>query len=372
MRTKTPRASSSSRSARARSPPPTSMATKLVADGSATRPSEAARRAYSSAGRHLRDHPRHELRVAERGERPDLRDPAHPEVVADLVEPGHEVAVPDAVADARSRQPVRLGEGAKAEHARVPRFHRPVGASRGEIDVRLVERDHDVLGKRLDKPPDPLRAVPGAHRVVGVGEVHERCPGLADRLRQGIRILVVVAVGHGHQARAEPRDLVVEGRVGPGRRHHRRARVGQHPHDESEELVDSGPEAHLLQLHPVMRGEGRPQVVPLRIAVQGDVPERLAHGLRHARRDPQGALVRADPRFEGTADPALDGFRTDEGKGGGELPHDGAERNHGQAAGSREGWRRRIRGRRGGRGGGADRGRRARAGARCRPCATGR
>ena len=242
-----------------------------------------------------------------------------------------------AVADARSRQPVRLGERAKAEHARVTRFHRPVGALRRELEVRLVERDHGVLGKGLDEPPDPLRTVTGAHRVVGVGEVHERCPGLADRLREGVQILVVVAVGHGHQARAEPRDLVVEGRVGAGRGHHRRTRVGQHPHDEPEELVDSGPEAHLLQLHPVMRGEGRPQVVPLRISVQGDVPERLAHRLGHARRDPQGALVRADPGFEGTADPALDRLRTDEGKGGGELPHDGAERNHGQTAGGGSG-----------------------------------
>ena len=150
----------------------------------------------------------------------------------------------------------------------------------------------------------------------------------ADRLREGVRVLVVVAVGHGHEPRAEPRDVVMEGRIGARGGHHRRARRGRHADHETEQLVDPGPEADLAGLDPVMLGKGRPQVMALRVAVPGDALDRGAHGLRRARRDPEGALVRPDPDIEGAAGPPLDGFGTDEGDGGGKLPHDGAERDH--------------------------------------------
>ena len=280
--------------------------------------------------------------------------------------------MPDAVADARPRHPMRLGEGAKAEHARVVRVHRPVRILPREVHVCLVEGEHDILGKRLDERPHPRRVVPGPHRIVGVGEVDERGPGLANRLREGVRILVVVAVGHRHEARTEARDMEVEGRVGAGRGHHRGSGLGQHPHHEAEQLVDAGPEADLAGIHPMMLGEERPEVVALRVAVPGDAFDRGAHGLGCTGRNPEGALVRTDANVERPAGPPLDGFGADEGDGRGKLPHDGAERNHGQKAGSGERRGRRIRCRRGGRGGGADRGRRARVGARCRRCATGR
>ena len=203
---------------------------------------------------------------------------------------------------------------------------------RRELHVRLVEGEHRVLGERRDERPYPRRIVPGSHRVVRVGEVDEGRPRVADGLGEGIRILVVVAVGNRHETRAKTRDVVVEGRIGARRRDHRGSGHGQHPHHEAEQLVDAGPEADLANVDPVMLGEGRPQVVALRVAVPGHLLDRGAHGLGRFRRDPEGALVGPDAKVEDPAGPPLDGFRADEGNGGGKLPHDGAEGDHGRFA----------------------------------------
>ena len=157
-----------------------------------------------------------------------------------------------------------------------------------------------------------LRGVmPGAHRIVGVGEIDERRIERAHCIEQGFEIDPVVAVGHRFQHPAEARDVVVERRVCTKRRDHRHPRLDDHPHHVAEHLVDAGPEEHLVDGDTVERRNRAAQVVCLGVVVPGDVRDRLAHGLGRVRRDPERALVRADADPERLATTALQRLGTD-------------------------------------------------------------
>jgi hypothetical protein len=148
IRTKTPRAIRPSRTALAKIPSrPQSTVTKLVADGTGREAVLMRDPADAVAGRRDLRADLGQIRlVGQRGQRAGLSDPAHAEVVADLVEGADQVGMADGVADAETGHAVALGEGAHPDHAGVGRVDRRGDAVRGEVDIGLVEDEHCPRG----------------------------------------------------------------------------------------------------------------------------------------------------------------------------------------------------------------------------------
>ena len=165
---------------------------------------------------------------------------------------------------------------------------------RGEVGIGLVEAEDGVAGKPRDHLGDARAGVPAPGRVVRVGEIDERRPGLARGEEQRLGVLGVVAIGDGNQPPPETRDVEGEGRVGAGRGHDRRAGRDEEPDEQAEQAVD--PLAHHDVLRPdaVVGGQRGLEVVDFGIAVHPG----LGGGVRHrgdgARRGAEDALVGAD------------------------------------------------------------------------------
>ena len=274
---------------------------------------------------HLRHHLRQPAGVAERRQRARHGERVDPEMVAHPVEGGDELGMPEPVADARPGHPVRLGEGAHADHPRLAHVERRERARRREVGIGLVEAEDAPARQPRHHLGDPRPLEPAPHRVVRVGEVEERRARLARGEKQRLGVLGVVAVGHGEKRPPEPRHVVVEGRVGPGRGHDRRPRRHEEPHQVAEQPVDPLAHGHVLRPHPVLRRQRRLELVELRIGVLPDLPRRRRHRGDRPRRRPEDALVRPDPRREPPAHGALLRLRPDEGHGRGQAGGEGRQ-----------------------------------------------
>ena len=167
-----------------------------------------------------------------------------------------------------------------------------------KLPVGLVQHQHAVIGQRRDELRDGSRIVPGPHGVVGIREVDERRPARAHACEDRLQIDAIVAVGDRLQVSAEPRDLVVEGRIGAVRGHHRHSGLDQHPDRQSEQLVDAPRHADVVDPHAVARRDLRAQLEGLGVSVPRCPRDRLAHRLRGPGRHPERALVGPDPHRE--------------------------------------------------------------------------
>ena len=134
--------------------------------------------------------------VGEGGEGPGLGNPGHAEMIADLVESQSEVRVGNRVADAGPGEAVTFGEGAQADHLGVVGGDLRDRAGRGKVGVGFVEEEQGFGGQVGDQVFDHGSGVVAAHRVVGVGEVEEACPGLTCGGEEGVRVLKVPPVGN--------------------------------------------------------------------------------------------------------------------------------------------------------------------------------
>jgi hypothetical protein len=237
--------------------------------------------------------------------------------------------MPEGVADAQAGEAMGLGEGAHPDQARVGRIERRQGAGRRRVGIGLVEAEQAVAGQGVEEPRDRGGGMPGAHRVVGVGEVDERRPRLARRRGEAVEIGGVVAVGHGPQHAAEARDVVVEGRVGAERGDDRGAGRHQQADEAAEQAVDALADHDVLRPDAVVRGDRRPQVVAFRVAVHPGVPGGRGDGGDGARRGAEHALVGAEPGAEGPPQGALLRLGADEGHGGGQARGEGRQAGHG-------------------------------------------
>ena len=213
------------------------------------------------------------------------------------------------------------------DHAWIADIFFELHARGGELAVGFVEHQHAVLGQSGDELRDRAGVVPGSHRVVGVRQVHQRRARLAHPVHERFEIDVIVAVGHRVQLPAESRDLVVEGRIGAERGHHGHAGLYEHPHRQSEQLVDTTGDADVVDPHSATCRDLRAQLEGFRITVPRHLRDRLAHRLRGARRYPERALVGADPHLEPCSPATLDRLRTHEGNRRRQSGHDGSEGN---------------------------------------------
>jgi len=166
-------------------------------------------------------------------------------------------------------------------------------------DIRLVQRQHAVVGKIGDHGGDSGGAVPAAHRVVGIGDVDQfrACfPCLGD---QGYRVFGVTGIWHPVQCAAVARDVVGEGRIGPGGGHDRVARFHHEPHQFAQEPVDAGAHHDGIGFDIVLLCKGLPQVVTFRVAIHPGIGGRLRDGVDHAGRWAEAGFVGAKARGEG-------------------------------------------------------------------------
>ena len=190
---------------------------------------------------------------------------------------------------------------------------------RRELDIGLVEHQQRAVRHRLDHRPDPVGTVPGAHRVVGVGDVDELGAGLGSLFDERLGVLVVVAVGHGDDLSAEARDMVVEGRVGARGGDHCVAGADREPDEVAEQPVDAFADHDIGGRRAGGGGQRLAQVVARGIAVFPDLGRRFFHRRHRAGRGTEDAFIGAEPRAERPPPVALLRFRPDEGDGGGEA-----------------------------------------------------
>ena len=172
---------------------------------------------------------------------------------------------------------------------------------RGEVVVGLVDDGDAPLRQGVDESPDLRPGVPGAHRVVRVGDVHEGGPGLGDPFEHSLQVDAVAGVGHLFQAAAETAHVVVESGVGTARGDHGSPRLDEDANHQSEQVVDPGAYADLTRVDPVVGGEGCGEVEVLRVVVEAELPDRGEHRLAGPWRYAEGGLVCPDANIYGTA-----------------------------------------------------------------------
>jgi len=233
--------------------------------------------------------------VGERGQRADLCRAVQAEMVADAVEAGHRHRRPEGVADPRPGHAMRLGEGAEADHPRVLHVDPRQRLLGEEIGIGLVEEQQRARRQVIEHRLDPPRRLPRAHRVVRIGEIDEPRPGPGRAGDKAVRVLGVVAVGHLVQHAAEARDMVVEGRIGAVRGHHRLARGEEQSHREAEQPVDALARHDLRRCHAMTRGQRGAQLVAVGVAVFPRLGHRRPHRLDGPRRGAEAVLVGAEP-----------------------------------------------------------------------------
>ena len=119
---------------------------------------------------------------------------------------------------------------------------------------------------------------PGAHRVVGVGEIDQRRVLALHRRKQSVEAFAVVFVWHGDQPPAETCDVEVEGRVGPERGDDSHARRDHHAHDEVEQPVYAFADDDIVVGDAEMGSDRGLEVEIVGVAIHPHVWRRRPHG----------------------------------------------------------------------------------------------
>lgn len=135
---------------------------------------------------------------------------------------------------------------------------------------------------------------------------------------QGCGVFVVAFVRHLVQHPAEPRDMVVEGRIGPVRCDSAVTCADVKPHEQAQEPVDAFAHHDIVDADAVMLRKGRAQIVAFGVAVHPDLGRCLLHGGNGAGRGAKSAFVGPKPRGEGLSARAFLRLWSDEGDRGGE------------------------------------------------------
>ena len=152
-------------------------------------------------------------------------------------------------------------------------------------------------------PPEPTGGAGGA---AGRFAVPRLC-----RQRGQIHV-VVAAVRRGVERHPEGGRMVGERGIRTEGHDRAPAGGGEGAHHQGEQIVDTGAHQHLVDAHPMIGSEIRPQVMVLGIAVPGQPFEGRRGRRPGARRHAEGALVGADAGTEPVSRGALQRLGTDE------------------------------------------------------------
>ena len=237
--------------------------------------------------------------IGQSRQRRRLRHAAHAEMVADLVEGIREIGMRQPIAHAQPGQPVRLGEGAQPDNARMVHIKRQDGTAGRGIGIGLVECQHRPLGQRIDHRLHGRRLMPASHRVVGIGEIDQFCINRPRLGQKRVWIFMVARIGHLVQHAAKTRHMVVEGGIGPVRGHDRIAGADEQPHEIAQQPVDPLAHHDIGAGHPVMRSDRFAQIVKLGVAIHPRLTGGLFHRRNRARAGAKDAFIGPDPRHEG-------------------------------------------------------------------------
>ena len=214
---------SASRSPSATSSTSTRASTKLVAEGSGSKPT-----ARSSSDE---QHPHRSHLVAPRVDRVagaqaraarGQRRAVHVERLFEQVEVRHERLVDERVAEPQPGEPIELGEAAQDDHA--PALHdvelaADAAIRRDEVGVRLVDDGDAAPGQGLEETLPFVRLERGAGRVVRVADPDDARIHLPRGLGESIEIDRELSHRHAMDRRtAGRRDLRVQA-VREGRHH---------------------------------------------------------------------------------------------------------------------------------------------------------
>ena len=254
--------------------------------------------------------------ILERGQRADLSDAVDAIVIADLLEGADDARFTDAIADAGAGEAIGLGERAQTQDLRVAGVDRQQLCRWRRIAIGLVEQQQHAGRQSGDKPAQRLGSPEGAHGIVGIADV-EDAGVLAPRgIEQRAQILLVVAVGHAHEAAAAAGDMEVEGRVGAVRGDDRGARLDDELHGKPEQAVDALADDDVVEADAMKLRQRRAQFVALGIGVHPVAVGGRAHGSERLGRRAEQAFVGAEPRAKGATAGTLLRLRTDEGHEG--------------------------------------------------------
>ncbi len=237
-------------------------------------------------------------------------------MIADLLEGADDPRFADAIADAGAGEAIGLGEGAQPQDLRVADVDRQQLCRRRRIAIGLVEQQQHAGGQRGDERAQCVRSPERPHGIVGIADVEDARVLALRGIEQRAEVLLVVAVGHAHEAAAAAGDVKVEGRIGAVRGDDRGARLDDELHGEPEQPVDALADDDVVEADAVELRQRRAQFVALGIGVHPVAVGGRAHGGECLRRRTEQALVGAEPGTKGAPAGTLLRLRTDEGHEG--------------------------------------------------------
>jgi len=120
--------------------------------------------------------------------------------------------------------------------------------------------------------------------------------------------------------------MIVEGWIGPGRRHNRCTGPCQDSNDIAQKGVNPGPNQNLIGVDAMMIRQRRPQRPAERIPIPGAAGRFLNHCCDGLGGHAKSAFIRTNPGIKGLAPLALQRFRPDKGNCGGQAVDQGRER----------------------------------------------
>ena len=158
--------------------------------------------------------------------------------------------------------------------------------------------------------------MPGAHRVVGIGEIDQRCIFASHGVEQRIQVLVVIAERHGDKLAAKACDMEIEGWIGTERGDDRGSWLDDQPDNESQKPVYAFADHHPFRRQAEMRAQRHAQIMVLWIGVAPAERGFARDCLNHRRGRTKTVFIGAKPRLKLRTTRPLLGFRPDERHGG--------------------------------------------------------
>ena len=161
--------------------------------------------------------------------------------------------------------------------------------------------------------------MPGAHRVVRVGDVNQLGADLGRFGDQRHGVFVIVLIGNGFQHAPKARDVIVEGRIRALRGHHRVARSNEQSHQIAKDPVDPFAYQNILGRDAAVMGQSVAQIEIFRVAIHPDITYRSLHRSNGVGRGAERVLVRPKARRKITPTGAFLRFGADKRHGCGKA-----------------------------------------------------
>jgi len=216
--------------------------------------------------------------IFQRGQCAGLADPAHCEVISDLIEGGDKGFCADGVPHPRARHTVSFGKRAHPNNAGCLRGKGRGCACRGEFQIGLIQHKDAALWQGADHFFYGRAVVPGAHRVIRIGDVNQFGPNLGRLLNKGLGVFMIPCVGHGDEFTAKTRDMVVECRVSAGRGDDFVALVHQQPDKVAQKPINTFTDHDVFRGNGVVLCQGIFQVVVFGVPVHPGIFGGILHG----------------------------------------------------------------------------------------------